>query len=174
MKSSPDASDRQGATDQETAEEERERYRELLEELRTMIPGAQVLFAFLLTAPFAARFSELDTLARIVFTVSLVAVAIATVLFLSPAAYHRLANRRDRRARLRFGIRTALAGMSLLCISISCAVFVVVRFIFDNSLLGAVLAAVSAALAILMWYIIPMYNRRESGERSEARLSADP
>ncbi len=37
-----------GLSDQESRqEEERERYRELLEELRTIIPGVQVLFAFL-------------------------------------------------------------------------------------------------------------------------------
>ncbi|HEX2225883.1 MAG TPA: DUF6328 family protein, partial [Candidatus Binatia bacterium] len=119
--------------DNDTTEEERERYRELLEELRTIIPGVQVLFAFLLTAPFAARFSQVDSLGKIIFTVSLVAVAIATVLFLAPAAYHRLATRRDRRGRLRFGVRTALAGLSLLGFSITCAVFVVVRFVFDSS-----------------------------------------
>lgn len=57
----------------------RERYRELLEELRTIIPGVQVLFAFLLTVPFSSRFTELDALGRRVFTGSLVAAALATV-----------------------------------------------------------------------------------------------
>ncbi len=33
-------------------EEERERYGELLQELRVMIPGVEVLFAFLLTSVF--------------------------------------------------------------------------------------------------------------------------
>lgn len=34
---------------------DRLRYRELLEELRTILAGVQVLFAFLLTAPFSRR-----------------------------------------------------------------------------------------------------------------------
>jgi hypothetical protein len=48
-------------------------------------------------------------------------------------------------------------------------VFVVVRFIFESTLLGSVLAVVSALLAIVMWYGIPIYNRRASGERSETQ-----
>jgi hypothetical protein len=52
--------------DEKDKEEERERYRELLEELRTIIPEAQVLFAFLLTVPFAARFSQIDSCGKIV------------------------------------------------------------------------------------------------------------
>lgn len=40
----------------DSQDEQCERYRELLEELRTIIPGAQVLFAFLLTLPLASRF----------------------------------------------------------------------------------------------------------------------
>jgi MFS family permease len=151
----------------DTTEEERERYRELLEELRTIIPGAQVLFAFLLTAPFATRFSELDTVARVIFTLSLVAIAMATVLFLAPAAYHRLADRHDRRARLHFGVKTTLAGMSLLCFSISSAVLVVVRFLF-GSMIGAVVAAATVLVAIVMWYVIPLYNRYRWEENSEA------
>jgi hypothetical protein len=31
---------------------------ELLQELRVMLPGVQVLFAFLLTVPFSARFGS--------------------------------------------------------------------------------------------------------------------
>jgi hypothetical protein len=100
--------------DNHTKEEERQRYNELLGELRTVIPGVQVLFAFLLTVPFSSRFAEVDRVGKVVFTVSLMAVAAATVLFLGPAAYHRLADRQDRRGRLRYGVGLALAGMALL------------------------------------------------------------
>jgi hypothetical protein len=149
-------------------EEERERYRELLEELRTIIPGAQVLFAFLLTVPFAARFSLIDAAGKILFTISILAVAAATVLFLAPAAYHRLASRRDRLARLRFGVRSTLAGMFLLALSITLAVFVVVRFLFESTRLGAIVAAAAALLVVLLWYVLPIVNRSSSGDISEA------
>lgn len=142
-----------------TTEEQRQRYQELLGELRTIIPGAQVLLAFLFTVPFSSRFVEVDHLGRVVFTVSLVSVAVATVLFVAPAAYHRLADPQDRQARLRFGIRTALWGLALLALSITCAIFVVVRFLFHSDLLGLGVAAAIALLAFSVWYILPIRRR---------------
>jgi Family of unknown function (DUF6328) len=40
---------------------------ELLQELRVMLPGVQVLFAFLLTVPFSARFEDVTPLQQAVF-----------------------------------------------------------------------------------------------------------
>ena len=45
-------------------EELRTRYQMLLQELRVVLPGVQVLMAFLQTAPFAQRFGDLDDLGR--------------------------------------------------------------------------------------------------------------
>lgn len=149
--------------------EERQRYRELLAELRTVIPGAQVLFAFLLTVPFATRFSNVDYFGKIVFTISLMAVTVATILFLAPAAYHRLAGRHDRQGRLRFGVRTTLAGMLFLALSIVCAVFVVVRFLFDNIFVSVAMTFATVFLAVIMWYFLPVYKRKRSQEPSESQ-----
>jgi MFS family permease len=153
--------------DDQEKDEERERYRELLGELRTVIPGVQVLFAFLLTVPFSSRFAEVDRVGKTVFIVSLMAVAAATVLLLGPAAYHRLGDRQDRRRRLRYGVRLTLAGMTLLALSICCAVFVVGRFIFDDTRVGAGLAAATAVAAAIIWYIVPLIQRSRSGGVSE-------
>jgi hypothetical protein len=51
-------------TDDHREEEERKRDRQMLEllnELRVALPGVQILFAFLLTVPFSARFDKLTT-----------------------------------------------------------------------------------------------------------------
>jgi hypothetical protein len=50
--------------DDQEKDEERQRYSELLGELRTVIPGVQVLFAFLLTVPFSSRFEQVDRVGR--------------------------------------------------------------------------------------------------------------
>lgn len=139
--------------------EERQRYRELLEEFRTIIPGVQLLFAFLLAVPFTARFSEVDDTGRVIFIISLVGVAAATVLFLAPTSYHRIVGHTGREARLRFGIVTAMAGMVLLAISMTCAVFVVVRFLMGWPL-AAIVSGAIAGLVILAWYLIPVRHRR--------------
>jgi MFS family permease len=153
--------------DDQQKDEERQRYRELLGELRTIIPGVQVLFAFLLTVPFSSRFAQVDPVGKAVFTVSLMAVAAATILLLGPAAYHRLADRQDRRRRLRYGVRLTLASLALLALSMACAVFVVGRFLFDDTRMGAGLAAAVAVTAAVIWYVMPGIRRWRSGGVSE-------
>jgi MFS family permease len=148
--------------DGQERDENRQRYSELLGELRTIIPGVQVLFAFLLTVPFSARFAEVDPVGKAIFTVSLMAVTAATVLLLGPAAYHRLADEPDRRRRLQYSVRLALVGMALLALSISCAVFVVGRLTFDDTRVGAGLAAATAVAAVLIWYVVPIIQRWRS------------
>lgn len=138
--------------------ETRERYRELLEELRTILPGVQVLFAFLLTAPFSARFTELDEFGRDLYTASVVGTALAMVVFLTPASYHRIAPRRDRAARLRTAIRLTVAGMLVLAISVTTVVFTVVRFIFGSGVASTVAAALAGTILVL-WYVVPLLRR---------------
>ena len=63
---------------------------ELLQELRVVLPGVQVLFAFLLTIPFSARFDQTTDFQRGVFFVTLLSTTVATVLLIAPAALHRM------------------------------------------------------------------------------------
>ncbi|WP_249644654.1 DUF6328 family protein [Nocardia sputi] len=146
-------------------EQLRERYRELLEELRTIIPGSQVLLAFLLTVPFSSGFDDLDDLGRKVFTAVLLGVAAATALFLAPAVHHRTAPDEDRKTRLRLGIALTVAGMALLAASVSAAVFVVTRYIFDdNAWVGVASGAAVATFTATLWYVVPLvrlHRRRD-------------
>jgi hypothetical protein len=145
--------------DHRAVDAQRERYRELLEELRTILPGVQVLFAFLLTVPFSSRFADLDALGRRGFGVALVSSAVATILFLTPAAYHRLTDHQQRGRRLRLSIRVQLAGMVLLAVAVSVAVFVVTRFVFSTTVGGLVGAGI-AATTIVLWWLVPVSARR--------------
>ena len=63
---------------------------ELLNELRVILPGVQVLFAFLLTVPFTQRFPQLDDLETGVFFMTLLCTAVATALLIAPSAHHRM------------------------------------------------------------------------------------
>jgi uncharacterized membrane protein len=145
--------------DEQEREEERRRYRELLEELRTVIPGAQVLFAFLLAAPFAAKFEQLDDLGRDMYAMVILSAALAAILFMTPAAYHRVARRQDRAVRLAFAIRVTVVGMALLALAIGGAIFVVVRFVFTDTALGAVFGGMATLASALLWYVLPALHR---------------
>jgi hypothetical protein len=85
----------------ESAEDRQERSArevvEFLQELRIVLPGVQILFAFLLTVPFAQRFAELTGLQRNVFFATLLCTAAATALLIAPSAHHRLLFRQGAR-----------------------------------------------------------------------------
>src|SRR4029077_1036557 len=57
------------------SESEKERVKrnfdQLLQELRIVLPGVQVLFAFLLAVPFSARFGDVDDFERDIYFVAL-------------------------------------------------------------------------------------------------------
>ena len=68
---------------------------QLLQELRIVLPGVQVLFAFLLAVPFSARFGDVDDFERDVYFVALLLSAIAIVLLMAPSIQHRILFRHD-------------------------------------------------------------------------------
>ena len=154
-----DARDTPRRVEQGREDELRERYRELLEELRTILPGVQVLFAFLLTAPFSARFSELDEFGRDLYGVTLIGTTVAMILFLTPASYHRIAPRQQRDQRVKTGVVLMIAGIAVLGFSVLIAVFTVLRFVFDP-LTAAGVAVSGAVFLIALWFAMPWVRRQ--------------
>src|SRR6059036_2923903 len=65
--------------DDDDRDELRNRYYTLLQELRVVLPGVQVLAAFLLTVPFAQRFAVLDATGKTLFAVSLVSASLSVI-----------------------------------------------------------------------------------------------
>lgn len=147
------------ASNEQDPETQRERYGELLDELRTIIPGVQVLLGFLLTVPFSSRFAELDELGTTLYLVTLMAAALAVVVFLVPSAYHRLTPHTERRQRIEIGVRSVLSGLALFGVAITTATLVVVRFIFTAGI--GVASAAALVLAILvLWVTLPLLRDR--------------
>ncbi|WP_425860968.1 DUF6328 family protein [Arthrobacter sp. TWP1-1] len=74
----------------ETRNEQRDRnWNDLLQELRVMQTGTQIIAGFLLTLPFQQRFKELDQLGITLYLALVVLAAVATCLMLVPVAMHR-------------------------------------------------------------------------------------
>ena len=71
---------------------------ELLKELRIALPGVQILFAFLLTVPFAQGFQRVTGFQRNLFFATLLVTALSTACLIAPTATHRLRfHKRDRK-----------------------------------------------------------------------------
>jgi len=135
---------------------------ELLNELRVVLPGVQVLFAFLLTIPFARGFPRLHRFDRDVYFAALVATVLATILLITPSAYHRLVFRHhDKRDLLDISNKLILAGMAILAIAMTCSLFVISDFIFGHLTAAVTTTATTAAFAGL-WYLLPTISRRHT------------
>src|ERR1700758_3439955 len=73
---------------------------ELTGELRVVVTGVQVLFAFLLIVPFNTGFQHVGSFERTVYIVTLVLAALSAVCTIAPAAQHRWLFRHDDKRRL--------------------------------------------------------------------------
>jgi len=107
---------------------------ELLQELRALIPGATVLFGFLLAISFTNQFGDLSAFERDVYYVTLVSNAIALVLFLAPAAHHRLRFREgDKDHMLQKGNREAIAGSVASSVALTGVLYLVTERTFGSA-----------------------------------------
>jgi hypothetical protein len=140
---------------------------ELLQELRVVLPGVQVLLAFLLTAPFQQRFASLPGSLRNAFFASIVCATLATVLLIAPSAHHRLRWRAGEKERLvRLGNQMAIAGTVFLAAAIVLALYVVTDVLFTTNL--AVLTGLAALVLFgVLWYVVPLTGRSSSDESSD-------
>jgi hypothetical protein len=132
---------------------------ELLNELRVALPGVQVLFAFLLGIPFANRFREVDGSTEAMYLVALIATAAASAFLIAPSGIHRLRFRDpDKEAILFQANRLAIAGLSLLALSMGSSVYVVASFL-HGPWAGAALGGVITALIAVLWFLLPLRER---------------
>jgi hypothetical protein len=141
---------------------------ELLQELRVVIPGVQVLLAFLLTAPFQQRFAQLPGSMRNAFFASIACATLATAFLIAPSAHHRLRWRAGEKERLvRMGNQMAIVGTVFLAAAIVLALYVVTDVLFTTDL--ALLTGVTALILFgVLWYVVPMVGRSPSPEEGEA------
>jgi hypothetical protein len=135
---------------------------ELLNELRVVLPGVQALFAFLLIVPFNERFASVTGSERGIYTVALLASAVACVLFITPAAFHRLRFRRHDKAQLlRIGNRCAIAGLLALAVAMIAGVYLVTELLFGAAVAVALTTVVALPIGAL-WWIVPLVVGPES------------
>jgi hypothetical protein len=142
-------------------------HEELLHELRALIPGAQVLFGFLLAIRFTSQFGELDDTQRYVYYFALLATSTALVCFMAPAAHHRVRFRKgDKEYLLQKGNRESVAGTVAIGLAFTSALFLVTDLVFGTP--QAVLAALALfALIAWRWWVlagIRAWEDRRDGE----------
>lgn len=134
---------------------------ETLEEIRVVLPGVQVLFAFLLAVPFQSGWNYVNDLQRDVYFAALCLALVASALLISPSAYHRSNFRSyDKRRLIVLASRFTLAGIAALALAMGCAIMLIADVLFDSAI-AILVAALAAALFVLLWFVVPLRDRRQ-------------
>jgi hypothetical protein len=139
---------------------------ELLGELRIALPGVQMLFAFLLTVPFYARFETLTASSRGVFFSTFTFTTIAAVFMIAPSSNHRISFRAQDKERLLLRAnRFAIVGVAFLALAICGVMYFIAGMVLGKEW-APFAAGATAVLIALTWYLAPLV--RMLGRRSEA------
>jgi hypothetical protein len=117
---------------------------EFMQELRVVLPGVQVLFAFLLTVPFSQRFYNLTQLQQYMFFANLLCTTAATLLLIAPSAHQRLLwHQGEREPNLRIENKLTIAGLIFLGPAMSGSIFLMTDLVF-----GLLIASVVTTVMI--------------------------
>jgi hypothetical protein len=137
-------------------------WQEMLQELRVMQTGIQILTGFLLTLPFQSRFAELDDTQVLVYLCLVCLSALITALVLSSVNLHRVL----------FGLRVKATLVRhtavIIQATIACVGLVLAGtawLIFDlvvGRTAGFVVAAAILVLVLLLWVVYPLVLRRRA------------
>ena len=129
---------------------------ELLQELRVVQTGVQILAGFLLTLPFQQRFTQIGDVNRVVFLVAFALAVVATAFLVAPVSAHRLLFRKGEKAALvALANRCARVGLVALALAVSAVAFVIFDVVAGT---GVAVAAAGAALLLFAvnWLVLPL------------------
>ncbi len=152
---------------------------EMTGELRVIITGVQVLFAFLLVVPFNTGFAHVGRYERTVYFLTLLLAALAAACTIAPSAQHRFLFRHDDKEYLVFtSNRMVIAGLAFLALAMCGCLLLVATKIF-GVLAGVLTVTLGALPFAALWFVIPLRRRRtlnriHQSSSSEREGSADP
>jgi hypothetical protein len=144
----------------ETANERADRnWDELLQELRVMQTGTQILTGFLLAVAFQPRFTDVDELQRDLYVVLVALAAIATILALAPVGMHRAFFGRRRKPEL-VHIAARIVKIDLLVIGALTIGVTTLIVDFTVNRTAGLIALVAAVVAVsALWVVLPRIIR---------------
>ncbi|MDQ1499037.1 MAG: hypothetical protein QOI86_2377 [Actinomycetota bacterium] len=154
------------------ADDDEQEVIEFLNELRVVLPGVQVLFAFLLTVPFSARFGQLRPIDRDVYFAALLLAAGSSAMLMAPSVHARLNWRhQDKRRLIALSNPLAITGSGLLAAGIACSIYLIADVLY-RSTAAAVTGALVTAVILGTWFAIPLCDRRRHPSGVRPRRSA--
>lgn len=141
---------------------------EILNEIRVALPGVQLLFGFLLTAPFTEAFRLMSEVRRYGYFICFLSTTLSTAFLIAPSVYHRLHWRRDvgdKELMLRTCNRLAITGIVFLALAMTSAVYVITGA-FGGRVVAALVSIAAGLLFATLWFALPLARRGAERQRS--------
>ena len=133
---------------------------ELTSELRMIIPGVTVIWAFLLTVPVASGFPSLSVVQRGAYFVAFLSSTVALIFLLGESAYHQLCGKPYDKARmLDTANRQVATGLVLLTVSLTSVVLLVSDILYGPRMSVPLTIGV-LVLTVTIWFVLPLSRRR--------------
>jgi Family of unknown function (DUF6328) len=133
---------------------------ELTGELRVVVTGVQVLFAFLLIVPFDSGFARVGDFERAVYFVTLAFAALSAACTIAPSAAHRFLFRHDDKQYVVFvSNRIVIAGLAFLALAMCGAMMLVATKLFGAPA-GAITLALGSLPFLVLWFALPLRRLR--------------
>lgn len=139
-------------------------FSDMLSEMRILLPGAQMLSAFLVILPFNEGFGKIVHAEKLLFLATFFFSLTALVLLSAPAVQHRVMRPLKDRARFkRNATRQIVAGAFSLGIALTLGTDLVISEVFGATV-GFVMAAIMAAILLCFWWLVPALMKRNDKE----------
>lgn len=160
-------SDRRERTQPRASDDLPESLTDMQGELRILLPGIQLLTAFLVLLPFQGEFAKIQQVEKWIYLATFLCSISSLILFSAPAAQHRL--ERPLRDRERFkdrANRVIVLGLVLSSLTLILATQLVVSEV-SAGLVANLFTAVVALLIAATWWLMSLV--RKARERGGAR-----
>jgi len=137
-------------------------WNEILQELRVIQTGTQILTGFLLAIAFQQRFEELDGYQIGVYLVLVCMAAGATLLALTPVSMHRaLFRRRAKKHLVETANRLMIATLTVVLLTLSGTALLIFEIVLGH-FAGFVAGAVVLVIGVTAWFLPPGLARIRS------------
>jgi DMSO reductase anchor subunit len=139
-----------------------DKIKHVLTECRVVLPGSQALLGFQFICVLTESFDKLPPLSKYIHLASLGLNAVAIVLLITPAAYHRLVEEGEETEHFhRFASKILIAALVPLALALAGDVYVVVQKVSDSQLVSVVSALVVLAVFWELWFGLTLYRRTQ-------------
>jgi len=145
--------------DETGAERADRNWNEVLQELRVLQTGTQILTGFLLALAFQPAFADLSAGQRMLYLVLVVLAALSSIVALAPVALHRLLFQRQAKPEV---VAYGHAALVTSLFTVSVLLVGVVGFVFDVVIDGgaATIAVVAlSSVIVALWIVAPVIMR---------------